>query len=191
MLTKTSFLITFCVVSIAFCDSIDDYYDDDQYVIYADRCRELSKHVIFNVFCIDSDQNKQKEEANSIPLMAEIDDEQAKCEEITIPMCLNIQYNHTQLPNVFQHKNQEEAGTIIQQFMPLIKMKCSSDLKLFLCSLFVPTCPKLLPPCRNTCNNARKGCEKFMSDFGLRWPEILDCDVFPPYNSSSINCLHT
>lgn len=38
-----------------------------------------------------------------------------KCEEITIPMCRGIGYNHTYMPNQFHHETQEEAGLEVCQ----------------------------------------------------------------------------
>ena len=33
-----------------------------------------------------------------------------RCEEITVPMCRNIGYNFTSMPNQFHHETQDEAG---------------------------------------------------------------------------------
>lgn len=37
-------------------------------------------------------------------------DNDKRCEEITVPMCRNIGYNHTTMPNQFHHETQDEAG---------------------------------------------------------------------------------
>ncbi|XP_008468232.1 frizzled-2-like [Diaphorina citri] len=63
-----------------------------------------------------------------------------RCEEITIPMCKGIGYNLTQMPNEMNHDTQDEAGLEVHQFWPLVEIKCSSDLKFFLCSMYTPIC---------------------------------------------------
>ena len=37
-------------------------------------------------------------------------DQEKRCMEITVPMCRNIGYNLTSMPNQFHHESQEEAG---------------------------------------------------------------------------------
>ena len=37
-------------------------------------------------------------------------DHEKRCEEITVPMCRNIGYNSTSMPNQFHHDSQDEAG---------------------------------------------------------------------------------
>lgn len=64
----------------------------------------------------------------------------ARCEEITIPMCRGIGYNLTSFPNEMNHETQEEAGLEVHQFWPLVEIKCSPDLKFFLCSIYTPLC---------------------------------------------------
>ncbi|XP_060534561.1 frizzled-2 [Cylas formicarius] len=110
-------------------------------------------------------------------------DEEGKCEEITIPMCLGIGYNMTRMPNELNHESQDEAGLEVHQFWPLVEIKCSPDLKFFLCSMYAPIClpeyTKPLPPCRDLCRRAREGCEPIMTQYGFTWPERMECDQFP------------
>lgn len=105
-----------------------------------------------------------------------------RCEPIVIPLCDGIQYNTTIMPNLLGHAKQETAGLELHQYMPLVKIQCSPDLQIFLCSIFVPVCnvlEKPIPPCRSLCLSARKGCEGLMNKFGFTWPENLDCNNFP------------
>ncbi|KAL8575794.1 Frizzled-1 [Nucella lapillus] len=105
-----------------------------------------------------------------------------KCEPITIPLCKDIQYNETIMPNLLLHQKQEDAGLEVHQFFPLVKVQCSPQLKFFLCTMYVPVCTVLdeaIPPCRSLCNQARTGCESLMNKFGFQWPESLRCDRFP------------
>ncbi|XP_071513210.1 uncharacterized protein [Panulirus ornatus] len=105
-----------------------------------------------------------------------------RCEHITTPICQDIPYNTTVLPNLINHNNQEEAALELHQFFPLIEIQCSPDILLFLCSVYIPPCTILeqpLPPCRSLCLSARTGCEPLMVKFGFSWPDSLDCDKFP------------
>ncbi|XP_066986681.1 uncharacterized protein [Macrobrachium rosenbergii] len=104
-----------------------------------------------------------------------------ECEPVLVPLCGDLPYN-TSFPNIFNHDSQEEAWLEIHQFFPLIRMQCSLDLQLFLCSVYVPVCTereKAVMPCKNLCQSARHGCEELMNEFGFPWPESLQCDRFP------------
>lgn len=105
-----------------------------------------------------------------------------KCQQITVPFCLDIQYNTTIMPNLLNHQKQEDAGLEVHQYFPLVKVKCSPDLQFFLCSVYIPVCTILdrpLPPCRSLCLSAKSGCESIMKRFGFDWPETLDCAKYP------------
>ncbi|XP_055594144.1 frizzled-like [Uranotaenia lowii] len=104
-----------------------------------------------------------------------------RCELITIPFCTDIQYNKTIMPNLIGHNKQEEAALEVHQFIPLVKIDCSPDLKFFLCTLYAPVCTILnhpIPPCRSLCESARV-CETIMRTFDFQWPENLECTKFP------------
>ncbi|XP_035529010.1 uncharacterized protein LOC118336459 [Morone saxatilis] len=104
----------------------------------------------------------------------------ASCQTITVPLCNGLPYTETILPNILGHRTQEEAGTEVHQFSPLVKVQCSPHLKSFLCSVYTPKCVsgKPRPPCRTLCEQARSGCESLMNKFGFMWPESLRCDAF-------------
>ncbi|XP_028393304.1 frizzled-8-like [Dendronephthya gigantea] len=106
-----------------------------------------------------------------------------KCEEITIPLCMNLGYNTTYSPNRFLHEDQKEAALEVHQFWPLVQINCSPVLKFFLCSLYAPVCDELygkeLLPCRSVCHKAKSGCLKLMKTYGFKWPEKMECDKFP------------
>ena len=106
-----------------------------------------------------------------------------KCEKIQVPMCQNMGYNLTSMPNMFFHDTQEEAALEIHQFWPLLEIKCSRDLRLFLCSMYTPMCqPNFkgeVPPCRTICQRARKGCAPLMRQYGFSWPQRMECENFP------------
>lgn len=105
-----------------------------------------------------------------------------KCEPVTIPLCKDMPYNDTIMPNLLGHTKQEDAGLEVHQYFPLVKVKCNPNLQFFLCSVYVPVCTileKPIPPCRSLCLSARQGCDTLMETFGFPWPDSLDCDKFP------------
>ncbi|XP_020511902.1 atrial natriuretic peptide-converting enzyme [Labrus bergylta] len=104
----------------------------------------------------------------------------ATCETITVPLCKDLPYTETIMPNLIGHKSQVEAGLDMQQFSSLVRVGCSPQLKPFLCSLFAPECEagEARPPCRTLCEQARSGCESLMNKFEVQWPESFQCDKF-------------
>ncbi|KAG5345123.1 FZD7B protein, partial [Acromyrmex charruanus] len=116
-----------------------------------------------------------------------------RCEPITINLCMNIPYNETIMPNLMNHQKQEDAGQEVHQYMPLVKMKCSPDLRFFLCTVYAPVCTiieKAIPPCRSLCESARSGCEQLMNSFGFMWPEALECSKMPENDGTEL-CVGT
>ncbi|XP_063810440.1 frizzled-7-like [Pseudophryne corroboree] len=111
------------------------------------------------------------------------------CQPISIPLCADIAYNQTILPNLLGHGSQEEAGLEVHQFFPLVTVRCSPELRFFLCSMYAPVCTVLeaaIPPCRSLCERARGGCEALMNKFGFQWPERLRCENFPVHGAGDI-----
>ncbi|KAE8283409.1 Frizzled-2 [Larimichthys crocea] len=111
------------------------------------------------------------------------------CQPISIPLCTDIAYNQTIMPNLVGHYNQEDAGLEVHQFYPLVKVQCSPELKFFLCSMYAPVCTvleKAIPPCRSICERARQGCEALMNKFGFQWPDRLRCENFPVLGDGQI-----
>ncbi|XP_065160403.1 frizzled-2 [Atheta coriaria] len=127
--------------------------------------------------------------ASVIASHADTKDQEGQCEQITIPMCREIGYNMTRMPNELNHYNQEEAGLEVHQFWPLVQINCSPELQFFLCSMYVPIClpdyQKPLPPCRDLCARARLGCEPIMQQYGFQWPDRMDCNRFPVQGAST------
>ncbi|KAJ8040994.1 Neurotrypsin [Holothuria leucospilota] len=109
------------------------------------------------------------------------EDKETDCEQITVPLCMDLPYNSTRLPNILGHDNQLDAGLEVHQFFPLVQVECSPYLKEFLCSVYTPPCyvdtPD--PPCKELCLAVKEGCIDLMTTFGFAWPESLDCDQFP------------
>lgn len=116
-----------------------------------------------------------------------------RCEDITIPMCRGIGYNLTAMPNELNHDTQDEAGLEVHQFWPLVEIKCSPDLKFFLCSMYTPIClpeySKPLPACRSVCERARAGCAPLMQQYGFSWPERMACERLPNQGDPENLCM--
>ncbi|XP_059827312.1 frizzled-6-like isoform X2 [Hypanus sabinus] len=101
------------------------------------------------------------------------------CEPITIHQCEGLSYNMTFFPNKLEHYDQHIAAGAMEPFLPLMKLICSPDVRMFLCSAFVPACTEerqIVPPCRELCEKVLKDCEKLIETFGILWPEELQCD---------------
>lgn len=61
-----------------------------------------------NGYYNNNNNNDQKQSINyNIGLQQQQD---KKCEPITVPMCRNIQYNMTHMPNQFNHETQQDAA---------------------------------------------------------------------------------
>ncbi|XP_061549884.1 frizzled-8-like [Phycodurus eques] len=116
-----------------------------------------------------------------------------QCQEISVPMCKGIGYNHTYMPNQFHHDTQDEAGLEVHQFLALVEIKCSADLRFFLCSMYTPICleeyKKPLPPCRSVCERARAGCAPLMRQFGFPWPDRMSCELLPEQGRQDLLCM--
>ncbi|XP_022252263.1 frizzled-5-like [Limulus polyphemus] len=116
-----------------------------------------------------------------------------QCEEITIPMCKEIGYNITSMPNQFYHQTQKEAGLEVHQFWPLVEIRCSEDLRFFLCSMYTPICmpdyQDSIPACRSVCQRARFGCAPIMKQYGFAWPERMNCENLPEYGDPRNLCM--
>lgn len=120
-------------------------------------------------------------------------DSEARCEPIRVPMCQNLEYNQTTMPNQFKHQSQDEAAMEVHQFWALVEINCAAELKFFLCSMYTPIClpsyQKPIKACRSVCTRARMGCEKYMRKFGFEWPEHMNCNLFPEYGSDTEVCM--
>ncbi|CAM1330904.1 Uncharacterised protein g10415 [Pycnogonum litorale] len=115
-----------------------------------------------------------------------------RCEPITIPMCAHYFYNYTMMPNFIGDVTQPSAGYKVQEYQSLVNSKCSHRIRLFLCSLFLPRCSedgKLSLPCRSLCSSSKNDCDDFVNEFGIPWPQQLDCRQFPEESSSRVRCI--
>ncbi|KAL9834141.1 frizzled-10 [Geothlypis trichas] len=116
-----------------------------------------------------------------------------RCQPIEIPMCKDIGYNMTRMPNLMGHENQREAAIQLHEFAPLVEYGCHSHLKFFLCSLYAPMCTEQvstpIPACRVMCEQARLKCSPIMEQFNFKWPDSLDCSKLPKKNDPNYLCM--
>ncbi|CAG0923803.1 unnamed protein product, partial [Notodromas monacha] len=116
-----------------------------------------------------------------------------KCEQIHLELCQDIGYNLTSMPNLIDHETQEDAAVSLETFRPLIKIGCSSKLRIFLCAVHAPMCTEKVEtpigPCRNLCNSVRDKCLPVLEQFGYTWPVALNCSAFPPANNDVHMCM--
>lgn len=113
-----------------------------------------------------------------------------RCTPITIPLCLNMRYNMTRMPNLVGHTNQKDAAMQVHEFIPLVQVGCSKYLKFFLCSLYAPMCTDMqqtgderetmvVPACRSMCLEVKSKCEPVLNRLKFKWPPALDCGQLP------------
>ncbi|KAM6432170.1 membrane frizzled-related protein isoform 1-T1 [Liasis olivaceus] len=105
----------------------------------------------------------------------------ASCEPIKVEMCQGLSYNSTSFPNIWlMIPHQQGAEELLQDYMTLQDLTCYPDLRLLVCSLFVPKClPEggILQPCRSVCLGAEKRCQQPLTRLDVKWP--LNCNILP------------
>lgn len=115
------------------------------------------------------------------------------CEPIRVELCTGLGYNVTGMPNLGGNELQQDADYTLKTFSPLIQYGCSSQLKLFLCSVYVPMCTEKVAnpigPCRGLCENVRSRCYPVLQGFGFPWPDALNCSRFPEENNHEHMCM--
>ena len=115
------------------------------------------------------------------------------CEPIRVDACQGLGYNVTAMPNFGNHESQLDAELQIQTFAPLIQYGCSSQLRFFLCSVYVPMCTEKVAenigPCRPLCQSVKERCHPVLVEFGFPWPQSLNCDNFPEENNHMHMCM--
>ncbi|EGT38519.1 CBN-LIN-17 protein [Caenorhabditis brenneri] len=106
-----------------------------------------------------------------------------KCIPIDIELCKDLPYNYTYYPNTILHNDQHTLQTHTEHFKPLMKTKCHPHIHFFICSVFAPMCPIGMPQavtsCKQVCEQVKADCFSILDEFGIGWPEPLNCAQFP------------
>ena len=103
---------------------------------------------------------------------------------VQIPICEEMPWNYTFLPNLRGQTSLLDAHLEVQLFQPLIEERCSQVIAHFLCSIYAPFCDPERPtlrtrPCRRLCEHMRDGCEEtFFEKSNLPWPDVLVCEQY-------------
>ncbi|PIK39157.1 Frizzled-1 [Apostichopus japonicus] len=101
------------------------------------------------------------------------------CQPLRVPSCSHMPYNYTEMQNT----TQEQIETLMQNYLPLIQLGCSSALTNFFCSIHAPPVSvNGMPsfPCREMCEAAIDGCPILQQ---APADQSVDCNLFPPRSS--------
>lgn len=117
-------------------------------------------------------------------------EQQPACQPVNYVLCRIRGYDTwSEFNNTLGHKTIEDATAELAKFAYLFhEPTCHEYIQPFLCSLYLPNCPKapnleqvprILLPCQNECIYARKFCEPILMRSGQTWPSFWDCNNFP------------
>ena len=110
-----------------------------------------------------------------------------KCQKIDVTTCRNLGYDMAYFPNFRGHTNISQAEKELQDFLPLVLIKCSNAILHFLCSFYMPPClinpitnaTMLLQPCQELCQYVKHYCEEDIKQSGFEWPTFFNCSLEP------------
>ncbi|XP_059057640.1 frizzled-10-like [Achroia grisella] len=105
--------------------------------------------------------------------------EGGKCERIQLPLCQDLRYNWTAMPNLMGHKDQKEAAEAMGGFVGILASGCSVHARFLLCSAFAPLCTEQVSgsvsACRALCDTVVEDCKEQLKLLSI----TIDCSAFP------------
>lgn len=111
------------------------------------------------------------------------------CEPQQMILCQDVGYTQTRFPNSLGHADADVSFTELRKWAPLIGINCSPHMKELLCALYAPPCISTSEPaqfpCREVCEEAKKGCAPKMMQYGHEWPDVINCTQFPVYGEAN------
>lgn len=114
---------------------------------------------------------------------------ESPCEKVKQPHCAALHADYmTQFPNK-DFTSQDEADKQFNSFVGAFSSNCSTMLKEFLCTSHYPVCTKSedypqIYPCKHMCEEVRTGCESYLLQHNVSWPEFLNCSKFLDKNEN-------
>ncbi|XP_022653037.1 transmembrane protease serine 2-like isoform X5 [Varroa destructor] len=106
------------------------------------------------------------------------------CVALAVPLCHKhrVPYSHS-VPG------HEARADEIAKFEPMVQVKCSKLLALFVCTTLAPACVERgreVPPCKSLCEEVMRSCSFFMGVFSLKWSRISNCTHLPESSDRSV-----
>lgn len=126
--------------------------------------------------------------------------QQPNCQSVETPLCDIPGYMTVQpFNNSFGHTSLTEAIAELHKYGFLFQKEvCRTKIKLFLCSLYAPVCPtpstildKLLLPCRDDCEEARKNCLPSLQEVHDSWSQYWECERFNYHKDDKLCVMDT
>lgn len=107
------------------------------------------------------------------------------CMPVTIAPCRKIGYNMTQALDMYSPIARSiDKG---RKYITMVEQaRCSKHAVFLLCTVYSPVCFKgqgLVLPCQSVCFKVKRRCNPLMRQYGIDWPEELDCSTFPEHNT--------
>ncbi|XP_077966143.1 frizzled-2-like [Styela clava] len=99
---------------------------------------------------------------------------------------INWRYNSTTFPTFANDVTPDDVIDSLRKLHPMVATECSKFVRLFLCSVYSPVCTEfgVVPPCKELCEKVMSDCSRTIKEFGIQWPDSVQCDIFPAYGTT-------
>ncbi|KAL4702171.1 hypothetical protein ACJJTC_018319 [Scirpophaga incertulas] len=126
----------------------------------------MARIICFLLFC-----------ASLVATDADQEEEGGKCERIKLPLCQDLGYNWTAMPNLMGHKTQKEAADAMAAYESILTSGCSPHARFLLCSAFAPLCSEQVSGAVSAC---RALCDAVAADCGAGLRALSGTTAPPP-----------